>query len=652
MILKITPFSMTIPFFLFFLAANPVWTIDHLMDLKTIHDPQITQDGSKVAYVVRQVNLSKNRYESTIQFQSVDQKKVEKIQDAHYTDSTPRWSPDGNTLAFLSRRTGTNQIYFLRSGKSSVLTSSPTSIGSFMWSPDGKTIAYIAQADQTETQKGKQTAGDDAIVAGEEKPINQIWLIEVHDLPVRLLAIQRHILSMDWSPDGSKIVYSAQKTASGTDIFHSDLYEYDLRKNVETVLVEQPGQDLFPTYSPDGKHIAFYSQCGSLVYFGERQIGIVRSGSGSVRYISRSLDGDVFGGASRFWWSPDSKRIVFGAGKGTREHLYSIEIESGKHQTLLQQISGTASFSLNRDGSRVAWLRAFADKPPDLHIFQTLNSSDHPLTDLNPSVKELPSVQAQTIKWKSKDGMVIEGVLRMPFHSSRNPVPLLTIIHGGPTGASLENFPVSRLYPVQLFLESGYAIFEPNFRGSINYGVGHRLPTIQQQGFGDMADVMTGIDSLVEQGIADPNRLGVMGWSYGGFLSAWIVGNTNRFKAASIGACAMDWTTYYGMSVGIADAPPEVVREYFGGTPWKNFEAYDRHSPRFFLKNVKTPSLLLRGEKDLDTMSEMYVALKELDVPVSFVTYPREPHGIGEPVHQRNLLDRNFDWFQRWIPVQ
>lgn len=642
---------MTISFFLFLLAANPVWTIDHLMDLKTIHDPQITQDGLKVAYVVRYANLLKNRYESGIQIQSVDQKIVQKLQDAHYTDSTPRWSPDGKTLAFLSRRNGSNQIYLLRSGKISVLTSSPTSVGVFFWAPDGKTIAYIAQASLPELEKRKQESGDDAIVAGEKKTVNQIWLIQVQDQHVSLLPIQRHVLSMDWSPDGSKIVYSAQKTASGAEIFHSDLYEYDLREKAEKILVEQSGQDLFPSYSPDGKQVAFYSQCGSLVYFGERQVGIVPSRGGSVRYISRKLDGDVFGGASSFWWSSDSKRIVFGAGKGTQNHLYSIEIESGRHQILLQQISGTASFSVSRDGSKIAWLRAFSHKPSDLHIFNTLNVSDHPLTDINPVVKQLPAIQAQTIKWKSKDGMEIEGVLRVPFHHQRKkPVPLMTIIHGGPTGVSLENFPVSRLYPIQLYLEAGYAVFEPNFRGSINYGAGHRLPTIQQQGFGDMSDVMTGVDYLVKQGIADPDRLGVMGWSYGGFLSSWIVGHTNRFKAASIGACAMDWTTYYGMSVGIADAPPEVVREYFGGIPWENFEAYDRHSPRFFLKNVKTPSLLLRGERDLDTMSEMYVALKELEITVSFVTYPREPHGIGEPVHQRDLLRRNLDWFQRWIP--
>jgi dipeptidyl aminopeptidase/acylaminoacyl peptidase len=244
----------------------------------------------------------------------------------------------------------------------------------------------------------------------------------------------------------------------------------------------------------------------------------------------------------------------------------------------------------------------------------------------------------------------VEGVLRLPpRYKEGTRLPLLTIVHGGPTGVALENFPIPRLYPTQLFLDQGFAVFEPNFRGSINYGPKFRLPTIQQQGYGDMDDVMTGIDTLIEKGVADPDRLGIMGWSYGGYLSTWIVSHTTRFKAASIGACSMDWVTHYGSAVGTEDGPPEVVQEYFGGKPWDRFEAYDRHSPRYFLKNIKTPSLLLRGEKDSDTIGELYLALTELNVPATFVTYPREPHGVGEPAHQRDLLLRNLQWFKKWL---
>jgi dipeptidyl aminopeptidase/acylaminoacyl peptidase len=205
------------------------------------------------------------------------------------------------------------------------------------------------------------------------------------------------------------------------------------------------------------------------------------------------------------------------------------------------------------------------------------------------------------------------------------------------------------MYPTQAFLQAGFAVFEPNFRGSINYGAKFRIQTIQNQGYGDMDDIITGVDSLIAKGIADPGKLGIMGWSYGGFLTSWIITKTNRFKAASLGGCSMDWVTYYGMSVGGDDGPLEVIHEYFGGKPWDRLDAYYRHSQRPHLKDIKTPSLLMRGERDLDNVAELYLALTEGNVPTEFITYPREPHSIGEPAHQCDMMTRNVEWFKRWI---
>jgi dipeptidyl aminopeptidase/acylaminoacyl peptidase len=644
---------MTAPLLSFLLfASNAAWTTDALMSIKTVGDPQISADGARIAYVVRQVDTPRNRYDSAIWVRESDTAQARSLAQGHRTDSSPRWSPEGLRLAFLSRRDGPTQIYIANaSGSSAQPLASSTGVEFFRWSPDGKYIGIVKQVPVAAERAAQIAAGFDARVAGQDIRNSGILLLDASSGSTRWLKTPRHVLTFDWSPDGTKVVYSAQKSGRARERFATDIYELQVNTGADSALVEQPGQDLFPCYSPDGNSVAFHSQVGSAAYFGPRQVGVVPSGGGTIRYVTESLDGDVFGGGSKIWWSPDSSRIVFGAGKSTKDYLYSLNVRTGQSTKLLEQLSGTGSFSLTAKGDKLAWVKASNSAPPEVVLRDLQTNNDLALTNLNPQVKSMPEVRAETVRWTSKDGLAVEGVLRLPFNYQKGkPVPLLTIIHGGPTGASLENFPVPRLHPVQLFLQNGYGVFEPNFRGSINYGAKFRTPTIQQQGFGDMSDIMTGIDSLIEKGIADRDRLGVLGWSYGGYLSSWMIAHTDRFKAAAVGACAMDWTTYYGMAVGADDGPREVLLEYFGGTPWKRFEAYDRHSQRAFLKNVKTPSLLLRGERDTDTMGEMYVALEDLNVPVEFVTYPREPHGIGEPSHQRDLLERHLAWFQKWMP--
>lgn len=615
-----------------FLLAASVWTVDAIMALQTIHDPQMAVAGDRIAYVTRRADLNSNRYQSSIWTTTRNQTPAA-LPNAHPTDASPRWSPDGRQLAFTSRRDGSTQIYV---APSRPVTSSETGIEFYRWSPNGAKIAYVAPTPYTAEQKRDRSAGRDMIVAGRSYRNSEITIVDIASGEKRSLAIPKHVLTFDWSPDGKRIVFSSQRNARGMERFHADLFEYDLGSNLIAELVTQPGQDLNPSYSPDGRYVVFHSQCGSLSYFGERAIGIVPSGGGSIRYLR--FEGDVFSGGRNIWWSADGKELRLGAGKGTGAFLYSVNVSNGEARQM-QAISDPAAFSLSADGGQVVTIRDSA-----------LLLNGKIVVDLKP--KDMPEFRVETVRWKAKDGLVIEGVLRYPVgYRAGGVIPLLTLVHGGPTGVATEVFPAPKMYPTQAFLQAGFAVFEPNFRGSINYGAAFRTLTIQNQGVGDMDDVMSGIDALVERGIADPQRLGLMGWSYGGFLSSWMITRTNRFKAASLGGCSMDWVTHYGMAVGGEDGPPEVVQEYFGGKPWGRLEAYYRHSQRPHLQNIKTPSLLMRGERDLDNVGELYLALRELKVPVEFITYPREPHSIGEPAHQKDMMERNLEWFKRWINV-
>jgi dipeptidyl aminopeptidase/acylaminoacyl peptidase len=289
-------------------------------------------------------------------------------------------------------------------------------------------------------------------------------------------------------------------------------------------------------------------------------------------------------------------------------------------------------------------LKTSTAHPPE--IFLRDASGERQLTHLQAAVAELPQVRSEQVSWKSKDGLEVKGVLWLPVnYKAGQRVPLLVELHGGPTGVVLDAFPVPRTYPTQVFLQNGIAVFAPNFRGSVNFGAAFTKKSALSQGIGDYQDVMTGIDSLIARGLADPDRLGVMGWSYGGYLTVSVITQTQRFKAASIGAPATDWTTYYGQS----DGPREVLRSYFGGTPWDAQENYQRHSPRYGLKNIRTPALLQVGSVDINHNAEIYQALVDHNVPVEYVVYPREGHGLVEPPHIRDLLERNSRWFLRWL---
>jgi dipeptidyl aminopeptidase/acylaminoacyl peptidase len=632
-------------------AGNKAWTLDAIMDLKTVVDLQINPTGTKVAYVVSSVNLKRNAYDTEIWIVSATGGTAIQLVSPHFSDSRPRWPSQGHELAFLSSRDGKAQVYIVDDldRPPRRLTYSPTAVTDFKWSPDGSHIGYLAVNPKTAGEIKRIHSGDDAIVAGQGHKYSRLHIVSSQSGQSRIVTeADRHVTSFDWASDGSRIAYAGQATPRNRDSFNVDLYEVDLNSGRETALVVQEGRDSDPAYSRDGRLIAFHSQGGTLTYFEERRVGVVPSGGGKVRYITDNLDGDVFRGGDKFWWSGDGQELVFGAGKGTKDHLYSVSLKDGKARRFVDSAAGPSSFSLSQDGHRVVFLKSSDAAPPDVYLAEVESggAKESRLSQVNPGVSEYPAIETKTLQWKSKDGLDVGGVLRLPVgYKQGDRVPLLVELHGGPTGVALEAFPIPRTYPEQLFAQEGFAVLAPNFRGSSNYGGKFRLANIKSQGFGDMDDVMTGIDTLVAQGVADPNRLGVMGWSYGGFLSVWIIGHTGRFKAASVGAPTTDWISWYGAS----DGPHEVMWTYFGGKPWDGWKTYIEHSPRYHLINAKTPLLLLHGEKDIDSTPEIYQALTDLGVPVEFVTYPREGHGIGEPMHQRDLMSRNLQWFERWV---
>ena len=301
--------------------------------------------------------------------------------------------------------------------------------------------------------------------------------------------------------------------------------------------------------------------------------------------------------------------------------------------------------------------------PTEIYVTPTASYRPTRLTRSNPLLDSLSLGQMEPIRWKSKDGKEIEGILVKPvgFQQGRR-YPLLTYVHGGPSGVftlgfepQLGSAPVpvqAGPYPIQVFAGMGYAVFMPNPRGSSGYGKAFRKANFKDWGYGDFQDIMTGIDHLVATGIADGSQLGIMGWSYGGYMTAWTISQTNRFKAASVGAGMPNLFSLHGNT----DIPNALSAEYFGATPWKDREVYQRSSAIYFADNIRTPTLIQHGEKDdrvqLSQAWELYRALEVNDVPREFAVYPRQGHLIIEPKQQKDMLARNLRWFTKWVREQ
>jgi dipeptidyl aminopeptidase/acylaminoacyl peptidase len=331
-----------------------------------------------------------------------------------------------------------------------------------------------------------------------------------------------------------------------------------------------------------------------------------------------------------------------------------VPASGGKIEPITKGDDVNRSASMSPSGRTIFLVHESPADPTEVHAIEISPEGflgpARPVTDINGWARGKATLLKQPFRWKGAGGMEMEGLLVKPAGvQPGKKVPLLTIVHGGPAGSFADNFSVRRgAYPIQLFAQIGFAVFTPNPRGSGAYGEEFRAANVRDWGEKDYEDIMSGIDALVAQGVADPNRLGIMGWSYGGFMTSRVITKTKRFAAASVGAGVTDTFSF----VGTTDIPP-FLRSYFGAWPWEDSAMYASHTAIFNVKGVTTPTLIQHGESDarvpISQGWELYVALKEQKVPVEFVTYPRQGHGFVEPKLIRDAMRRNIDWFSRWI---
>ena len=348
-------------------------------------------------------------------------------------------------------------------------------------------------------------------------------------------------------------------------------------------------------------------------------------------------------------WTKDSSAVLFTETKKTRASIYAMPLD-GPPKAVYEPVGGTAgSPDLNATGSHIGFAWESSDQPAEAYVMAATGGEPKRVSQANAGLPKLPIGKTEAVRWKSKDGLEIEGLLTYPVgYKTGEKVPLILNIHGGPAGVFTENF-IGRqgLYPLATFAAKGYAVLRPNPRGSSGYGKKFRFGNLGDWGGMDYQDLMSGVDHVIAMGVADPARMSVMGWSYGGFMTSWVITQTDRFKAAVIGAPVTSLWSF----TGTADIPG-FLPDYFSGEPWQNFELYRKHSPLAHVANVKTPALVLHGEADvrvpISQGYEYYQALKRRGVTAKMVVYPREPHGPTEPKFRLDIMRRHIEWVEKY----
>jgi len=637
-------------------SAQGVWTPEMQVKMKTPGAVQISPDGKRVVYTISEAVMTadKSEFVSQIWLANTDGTNAFQITFGDKSSTNPKWSPDGNSIAFTStRKDNKNNLYLLRvqGGEAEPLTDLKGSVSDFNWSPDGSLIAYAMTDAKTDDEEKNDKGRNDFRWVDENLKMSRLYVMPVvkdanGKRETRKLTTENYNVSgFDWSPDGKTIAFAYTKTSGANDWTTSDVSLLDVASGKITVLANTPAAENSPRYSPDGKWIALAVSDNPPRWAQDNKISVIAASGGTPKPLAASFDGQPVMAD----WSADGKTIYYSEAKGVKTGLYSIDVNTNKI-TEFSETVGVFNVSMNAARNMFGMVWQNPTLPPEVYVSSVNKLAPVQISKVNADLAKMPMPRTEVIKWKSKDGRDIEGLLTYPIgYQAGQKVPMILNVHGGPAGVFQQSFVGGRgVYPLATFASKGYAILRPNPRGSSGYGTEFRRANIKDWGGADYLDLMAGVDKVVEMGVADENRLGVMGWSYGGYMTSWIVTQTKRFKAASAGAPVTNLMSFNGT----ADIP-SLIPDYFGGNQWENPEIYAKHSAMFNIKGVTTPTLIEHGDADvrvpISQGYEFYNALKAQGVPTRMLVLPRQPHGPNEPKMQVAAMQANLDWFDKYI---
>jgi dipeptidyl aminopeptidase/acylaminoacyl peptidase len=631
-------------------APSP--TVDELINLKRVASPALSPDGKTVAFTVRETNWDENAFETEIWLADAASGDTRQLTQAPRSSLQPAFAPDNHTLGFVSDRDGTRQLYRIdiAGGEAERLTKREDGVAAFAWSPDGTSIAFTALDAKTQAMKDRDARWGELRMEDEDQRYTHLYVMDLATREIRALTWGSFVVgSFDWSPDGTRIAFDHRTTSDPGDGGSADISLVEVATGARTALVTQPSPDSTPRWSPDGRRIAFVSAMAQPFYFYENSVIAIVDADGSK---PQSLTDAFDENPSMVKWTPAG--IVFSAAQRTATGLFTVNPSTRAVRRMPTHPEWAGSqFSLSNDGTRVAFVASTPTEFADVFVgsIDALASARR-VSDTRAQVATWPRHLREVVRWTSQDGAEIEGVLHKPanFEAGRR-YPLLVVIHGGPTGVS-RPVPYTNnagTYPIDAFLARGALVLEPNYRGSAGYGAKFRALNVRNLGIGDAWDVLSGIDHLVGQGMVDRDRVGSMGWSQGGYISAFLTTkHADRFKAISVGAGISDWMTYYVNT----DIHP-FTRQYLKATPWDDPKIYADTSPMTYIKQAKTPTLIQHGDQDprvpVPNALQLYQGLRDQNVPVRLSLFKGFGHGLNKPKASRAALQQNWEFFAKYI---
>jgi dipeptidyl aminopeptidase/acylaminoacyl peptidase len=661
-----------------FAQKNASVSFEKWISLQNASSPLVSPDGKTIVYSVTSTDWANNTYDNELWMAREGEKPFQLTRTPKGGSGNAAFTPDGKYVSFLADRGSKTQLYLIsvQGGEAIQVTRDEDGIGTYDWSPDGTRIVYSKTVAESKQEKSMKERYGAFAAEGEEYRHSHLWLLPFQydsvfmagqlpcypvgkdsaqkmntEEPCFMLPAAKQLTDGDFSvrgysfnPDGKTIAFNRVVNPLILSGITSDIVLMNVDTKEMITVVKNPTGDFFYNWNPDGTAFVYGSEVNDSVanYYKNNRLFIYDVKSKSSREIARDLDENK----SVLDWNRSG--LYLSAFEKTKRRVYAVDLKTGVASLIPLPLDLPLGVSFSKNSDAVALSGRSHTGLNEIFRWK-MNGNPVAVTNLSAQITNWNTPVNEVIQWKSKDGATIEGILLKPRdYDPKKKYPLLCVIHGGPTGIDLPDPVPTYVYPILQWVEKGALVLRVNYRGSAGYGEKFRSLNVGNLGVGDMWDVMSGVDYLEAKGMIDTARMGCMGWSQGGYISAFLTTNTNRFKAISVGAGISNWVTYYVNT----DITP-FTRQYLQATPWQDMDVYLKTSPMTNINQAVTPTLIQHGEFDkrvpIPNAYELYRGLQDRGIPSKLIVYKGFGHGINKPKERLAATWHNWLWFNEYV---